>query len=174
MLRILDKNKTPLMGLADYKDLCIESVLELDDKTLSFSIPSVLQIPIVLEGYIETKEDRFVIKEATKGTDGSTKVVAQLDIEGLEGNAFRKFESEEQTIKAALQLAFAGSGWTVGECEITKKRTSRMTNTNAVEILKQAIKTYRAEIKIDSKKQLVHIYKEVGEDRGAYFTSSLN
>ena len=174
MLRILDKNKTPLTGLVNYKDLCIESVLELDDKTLSFSIPSILQVPIVLEGYIETKEDRFVIKEVTKGTDGSVKVVAQLDIEGLEGNAFRKFESEEQTIKAALQLAFAGSGWTVGECEVTKKRTIRMTNTNAVEILKQAIKTYRAEIKIDSKKQLVHIYKEVGEDRGAYFTSSLN
>lgn len=174
MLRILDKNKTPLMGLVDYKDLCVESVLELDDKTLSFSIPSILQVPIVLEGYIETKEDRFVIKEVTKGTDGSTKVVAQLDIEGLEGNAFRKFESEEQTIKAALQLAFAGSGWTVGECEVTKKRTIRMTNTNAVEILKQAIKTYRAEIKIDSKKQLVHIYEEVGEDKGAYFTTDLN
>ena len=158
MIRILDKNKTPLMGLVDYKDLCVESVLELDDKTLSFSVPSVLQIPIVLEGYIETKEDRFVIKEATKGTDGGTKVVAQLDIEGLEGNAFRKFESEEQTIKAALQLAFAGSGWTVGECEITKKRTIRMTNTNVVETLKQAIMTYRAAIKFDCYKQLVDIY----------------
>lgn len=174
MLRILDKNKAPLMGLIDYKDLCVESVLELGDKTLSFSVPSVLQVPVVLEGYVETKEDRYVIKETNKSTDGSVKVVAQLDIEGLEGNAFRKFESEEQTIKAALQLAFAGSGWAIGDCEITKKRTIRMTNTNAVEILKQAIKTYRAEIKIDSKKQLIHVYKEIGEDKGAYFTSDLN
>ena len=46
MLKILDKNKIPLMGLVNYKDLCIEGVLELDDKTLSFSIPSILQIPI--------------------------------------------------------------------------------------------------------------------------------
>ena len=55
MLRILDKNKTPLMGLVDYKDLCVESVFELDDKTLSFSVPSVLHITIVLGGYIETQ-----------------------------------------------------------------------------------------------------------------------
>lgn len=37
MLRILDKNKVPVKGLKKYTDLCIESALELDDRTLSFS-----------------------------------------------------------------------------------------------------------------------------------------
>ena len=35
MLRILDKNKAPIKGLRVYKDLCMERVLELDDKTLT-------------------------------------------------------------------------------------------------------------------------------------------
>ena len=39
MLRILNKDKVPVKGLRVYKDLCIESVLDLDDKTLSFSAP---------------------------------------------------------------------------------------------------------------------------------------
>lgn len=39
MLRILDKNKVPVKGLKKYTDLCIESALELNDRTLSFSAP---------------------------------------------------------------------------------------------------------------------------------------
>lgn len=59
MLRILDKNKVPVKGLKKYTDLCIESALELDDRTLSFSAPyRNIRNAIVNEGYIETKDDR--------------------------------------------------------------------------------------------------------------------
>ena len=34
MLRILDKDKVPVKGLKKYTDLCIESALELDDRSL--------------------------------------------------------------------------------------------------------------------------------------------
>ena len=85
MLRILDKNKAPVKGLRAYKDLCVEKVLELDDKTLSFSAPyRNIRGSLELEGYIETKTDRFVVKEIKKSTDGYANVVAQLDMEGLE------------------------------------------------------------------------------------------
>lgn len=175
MLKILDKDKAPVKGLRVYSDLCIESVLDLDDKTLSFSAPlrNVRGI-IVPECYIETKEDRFVVKEVTRSTDGTVKVTATLDMEDLEGKSFRSFQSTEQTIQAALQLAFAGTGWTIGECTVTKKRTLSMTNVSALDILSQALKTYRAEIKVDSKNKQIRIYEAVGEDKGVYFTSQLN
>lgn len=175
MLRILDKNKVPVKGLRVYSDLCIESVLDLDDKTLSFSAPlrNVRGI-IVPECYIETKEDRFVVKEVTRSTGGKAKVTATLDMEDLEGKSFRSFKSTEQTIQAALQLAFAGTGWTIASSEITKKRTLSMANVPALEILSQALKTYRAEIKVDSKNRQISIYESVGEDKGVYFTSQLN
>lgn len=175
MLRILDKNKVPVKGLRVYSDLCIESVLDLDDKTLSFSAPlRNVRGFIVPEGYIETKEDRYVVKEVTRGTDGTAKITATLDMEALEGKSFRSFKTTEQTIQAALQLAFAGTGWTIAESTITKKRTLSMTNVSAMDILKQALKTYRAEILVDSKNQQIYIYESVGSDKGVYFTSQLN
>ena len=175
MLRILDKNKVPVKGLRKYSDLCSENTIEHDDKTLTFSVPyrNVRGI-VTVEGYIETKEDRFVIKEIEKSSEGTANITAQLDLENLEGKPFRSFRSEEQTIKAALQLAFAGTGWTVGECSISKKRTLSMTNVSALDILEQALKTYRAEIKIDSKKQSIDIYPEIGSDKGVYFSDQLN
>lgn len=161
MLRILDKNKVPVKGLRKYSDLCIENSIELDDKTLTFSVPyRNVRSAIVVEGYIETKEDRFVVKEIEKSSEGTANITAQLDLESLEGKPFRTFRSEEQTIKAALQLAFTGTGWTVGECSVSKKRTLSMANVSALDVLKQALKTYRAEIKIDSKKQSIDIYPE--------------
>ena len=175
MLRILDKDKVPVKGLRVYSDLCVESVLDLDDKTLSFSAPlrNVRGI-IVPESYIETKEDRFVVKEVTRSTEGTVNVTAQLDMETLEGKSFRSFKTTEQTIEAALQLAFAGTGWTIAYSEVTKKRTISMTNVSALDILKQALKTYRAEITVDSKNQQISIYESIGEDKGVYFTSQLN
>ena len=175
MLRILDKNKVPVKGLRKYSDLCIENSIELDDKTLTFSVPyRNVRSAIAVEGYIETKEDRFVVKEIEKSSEGTANITAQLDLESLEGKPFRTFRSEEQTIKAALQLVFAGTGWTVGECSVSKKRTLSMANVSALDVLKQALKTYRAEIKIDSKKQSIDIYPEVGNDKGVYFSDQLN
>lgn len=175
MLRILDKNKVPVKGLRKYSDLCIENSIELDDKTLTFSVPyRNVRLAIVVEGYIETKEDRFVVKEIEKSSEGTANITAQLDLESLEGKSFRTFRSEEQTIKAALQLAFTGTGWTVGECSVSKKRTLSMANVSALDVLKQALKTYRAEIKIDSKKQSIDIYPEIGSDKGVYFSDQLN
>ena len=175
MLKILDRNKVPVKGLKKYTDLCIEGVLELDDRTLSFSAPyRNIRNAIVNEGYIETKDDRFVVKELEKNTDGTATVVAQLDLESLEGKVFREFRSEEQTIRAALQLAFAGTGWTIGVCDVNKKRTISMSNVSALEVLKQALKTYRVEIKVDSKSQIISVYDTIGSDRGSYFVNQLN
>lgn len=176
MLRILDKDKAPIKGLRVYKDYCIESVLDLSNKTLSFSAPwRNLRGAVELEGYIETKTDRYVVKEITKNkSEGTAQIVATLDMESLEGKSFRRFESVEQTIEAALRLAFAGTGWTIGESMVTKKRTIRMSNTSALEVMKQALKTYRAEITVNSKDQVISIYEKIGEDKGAYFTSQLN
>lgn len=104
----------------------------------------------------------------------TAKVVAQLDLESLEGKVFREFRSEEQTIKSALQLAFAGTGWAIGVCEVNKKRTLSMSNVSALDVLKQALKTYRAEIKVNSKFQIISIYNAIGSDKGSYFANQLN
>ena len=56
-----------------------------------------------------------------KSLKGTAEVVAQLDLEDLEGKVFLSFSSVEQSIDKALQLAFVGTGLTVGVCRVKKK-----------------------------------------------------
>ena len=175
LLKILDKNKNAIAGFSNHRELCITSSLDFSDKVLSFEaeIADIKDI-VEAEGYIETPEDRFVTKELEERSDGTVSVIAQLDVEALEGKAIVNFETVEQTIRAALQLAFEGTGWTISESTVTKKRTLRMTHVSALEVLKQALKTYRCEVLIDSKNQSISIYPQIGEYKGTYFKDNLN
>lgn len=175
IIRLLDKNKIPVKGLVNYSDLCVENTIDMNDKTLTFTSPlREVRGLISPECYIETRDDIFVVKEINLSTDGTVQVSAQLDMEELEGKSIHSFKSTEQTIDSALRLAFAGTGWTIEECTVTKKRTLSLTNVSALEVLKQAINTYMCEITIDSKAKTIRIYDKIGEDRGVYFTSQLN
>lgn len=176
MLKIYDRDKVSKGILNDYFDYHIEHTLDLDDRTLYFTalIKDVKEL-VEVEGYIENKEDIFVINEVVESTDGQTvDVVAKLDMEALEGKSFTSFKTTEQTIESALQLAFAGTGWTISSSNITKKRTLSMTNSSALQILSQATKTYRAEIKVNSMAHSIAIYDKVGSNKGVYFSSRLN
>lgn len=62
MLKLISSNG--VFPLTEYKDLVIESVLEYDDRTLSFSVPiDVMPGELMHENYIQTEQDEFVIKE---------------------------------------------------------------------------------------------------------------
>ena len=125
-----------------------------------------------LENYIRTKEDEYVIRQMNLNGD-SYEITAQLNVEELEGTHFDTFATTEQTIVQAMNLAFAGTGWRC-ESSLTKKRTIKKTNASAWEILKQAVKTYRAEPVIDSLNKIVTFVEKRGSDRGVYFSIQLN
>lgn len=173
MLQLYDINKNKIEGLIEYKDLNIESTLSTGDKVLSFLYPTKFCKNIVEEGYIQTKTDEFVIKE--KNNSGIwTTIKAVLNVEDLEGNVFETFDSTEQTIENCLNLALAGTGWTVQVNGVTKKRTVRKTNSSTWDIIQQARKTYRVEIQFDTINKVVKVYEKIGSDKGAYFTEELN
>lgn len=177
-MKILDKEKNPvaIIDQEDREDFCIETELELNDKTLSFTAPySVIRDCVVPEGYIETKDDIYVIKEVKRRSSGAeAQIVAKLNVEELEGKTFVSFASEEQTIRDCLNAAFVGTGWVVGVCGISKRRTIRKTHCTALEIISQCLSTYRCEILIDSKNKIINVYEEIGSDKGVYFTKDLN
>ena len=175
MLQLHDKNKIKIAGLVNYENLCIESVLSTGYKTLSFSYPksSKYYEEIVEEGYIRTKKDEFVIKSRDICED-YTKFECILNLETLEANIFDRFESVEQTITASLNLAIVGTGWTVKDNTLKKKRTVRCTNKNALEIVQEIKKTYRVDIVFNTLKREIEVYEHLGEDKGTYFIDSLN
>lgn len=175
MIRILDKNKVPLCGFDDEFDLCIESTIEFGDRKLTLEADwALLRDYVQPEGYIATKTDRYVIKEIKRNSERECTIIAQLDLEALEGKTFVSFVSVEQTISDCLALAFAGTGWTVSASSVTKRRTIRMANASSLKIFEQALKTYRCEAVIDSINQTITITEQIGQDRGVYFVPDLN
>lgn len=151
----------------------IDSVLSTGDKTLSFLMPGSQLKDVYTEAYISTTNDDFVIKSITPSSNGWYQIRCNLNVEELE-SYLESFESVEKTMKECLDFAFVGTGWHVGVCEVKKKRTIRRTNTTPWKIMQDARKTYRAEIKIDSKLKIVDIYERIGEDKGVYFAEQLN
>lgn len=174
MLQLYDLNKNKISGLTKYKDLKIESTLSTGDKVLSFSYPKILSKGIQEEGYIRTKDDEYVIKQLGKDSDDYITVSCNLNLEELEGKVWDSFSSKEQTVDSAIKLAIAGTGWTVKNNGVTKKRTIRKTGCSALNVIQQCVKTYHCEIKYDSINKIINIYESIGSDKGCYFTDQLN
>ena len=150
------------IGVVECIGLTIESDLSKFDKTLSFSININNADLLELEGYLRTKYDEFVIKEKNY-SDGYYNIVAVLNLEELEGKAFEDFDSTEQTIEKCANTALAGTGWIVNECTVTKKRTVRATFISALDIIKQALKTYLCELQFDTINKKINIYEKIGD-----------
>ncbi|MBO3420201.1 phage tail spike protein [Clostridium perfringens] len=179
MLQLYNKNKKKIAALTECENLCIESILESGDKTLSFyySIFNKFYDEIEEETYIRTKTDEYVVK--AKGGDSNenkTLFTCKLNIEELEGTTFDRFESVEQNLVDALNLAIVGTGWRLNSesCTNRKKRTIRMTNCSSWTIIQTAKKLYDIEFKFDTFNKVIMLFDRIGEDRGVYFTDSLN
>ncbi|WP_224395298.1 phage tail spike protein [Clostridium perfringens] len=153
----------------------MESVLESGDKTLSFYYPKKGKYydEIVEEAYIRTKKDEFVVK-ARELDEDYTKFECSLNLEELEGNIFDRFESVEQTITSALNLAVVGAGWTVKDNTLKKRRTVRCTNKSSLEIVREIKNVYRVDIVFNTLGKQIEVYEHLGEDKGTYFIDSLN
>lgn len=174
-LQLYDKNHNKIAGLAVAKAATVESVLSTGDGTLSFLYPLKEAVQLVNESYIRTKTDEYVIKEVQPdSSDLWCSVKATLNVEDLEGICWPRFESVEQTIDDCLKLAIAGTGWTIGSCAVTRRRTIRKTECSGWDIIQQARKTYRCEIWFDTIEKKIHIAEKRGQDKGMYFTDTLN
>lgn len=176
-MQIFNDKKQRVGILKGFKDRKIVKTLNSGDRELSFKYPSDGEKVDQLkeEYYIRTKDDEYVIRKKKTGVQFN-EYTAQLNVEELEGAVFPYgFESKEQTIRACLEFAFEGTGWKVGVCQITKKRTiNKDEETNAWDVLQDCLSTYRVECKIRSIEKTIDIYEQIGADRGRYFIEGLN
>ena len=176
-MQIFNDKKKRIGTLSGFKDREIITTLDSGDKELSFTYPAAGALVDLLkeEYYIRTKTDEYVIKAVEKG-EQFNKYTAVLNVEELEGAAFPYgFESDEQTIKACLEFAFKGTGWHVGTCTVTKKRTiDEQECVTAWDVLQKCLTTYRCECIVHSLTKTVDIYDRIGSDKGCYFMEGLN
>ncbi|WP_143314186.1 phage tail spike protein [Clostridium sp. HBUAS56017] len=168
-----EKVKIGLLDIDKADDLRLEKSKNGDMKLIfRYPIKNTLE-ELELEGYLKTKEQEYVIQQRNKRKK-YYEIYAYLNLEELEGKPWDRFETVEQTIKDSLTLAIAGTGYVIGSCDVTKKRTIRLTNTSSLDIINEAIKTYRCFIEYDTINKKINIYENIGSDKGVYFHNELN
>lgn len=176
-MQIYNDVKKRVGVLEGFLNRSVTKTLSTGDRELSFEYPANGDKVSLLkeEYYIRTKTDEYVIKAVEK-MGKVNRYTAALNVEELEGEGFPYgFASKEQTIRACLEFAFEGTGWKIGTCTITKRRTIDIEDsTTAWGVLQQVLKTYRGECAINSLEKRIDIYEQIGQDRGCYFMEGLN
>ena len=173
MLKLFDKEHNAIGHITRYKDCRIESDVSTGDKTLYFTYIAKNQ-PLENEMYVQTEDDEYVIKEAPADSSGFPRIVAVLNLEGLQAKAWQTFSVTDATVDEAARTALAGSGWTVGYCDVTKHRNAGMMHVNTVGVIQNLCKAFMCEPVYDTRGKTVSFYQKRGVDKGVYFLSGLN
>lgn len=173
MLKIFDQHKNPLGYIRKYIDLKIESDLSTGDKSLSFTYLAKKGLDIRNEFYVETKEDRYVVKEVGISSDDFPTFVCRLDLEDLEAEMLETFSAVDVTLTDAANLALAGTGWRV-DTDITKKRSVGAMKVTPLSALGKIKDAWMCEMRFDTKNKVVYFREQFGEDKGVFFTKGLN
>ncbi|WP_026883065.1 phage tail spike protein [Clostridium akagii] len=175
MLIFYDKNHNKIAGLTNYREYNVEREFNSED-TLSFQYPSndVYQDLIQEECYIRTRENEYIVKEVNYNDDDWVDYVCKINIENIKGQNVDHFEIKTESCFDAVNLALAGTGWTVGSCDVSKIRPVSKSTCTAYDVLQEIQSSYDCEMSYDSINKKVYVYNEMGEDKGAYFAEQLN
>lgn len=175
MLLLYSVNHEKINGLVNYKDLKLEREINKID-TLSFLYPiSDANHSFILEEcYIRTKDNEYIVKEVNYSNENYDQYVCKLNIEDISGKDVSHFETVEQDCPSSVNLALAGTGWTIGSCDVNKKRTVRKNNCTTYDVLQEIQSAYNCEMSFDAINKKIYIYEEMGSDKGAYFSDQLN
>lgn len=175
MLRLFDRNHVGQGILNNCSNTVIETTLKTGQKTIQFKVASTnpLVDKIQEEGYLQTSDYEFVIKEFNKQNNDFYEVAAKANVELLEGAPIESFVSETQNVgdTVALVLAYT-SQWTyINHSTEQKRRTVRRVNGTVMEVLNIIKGVYGVELEFDTLNKIIHIWDERGVDRGVFFTN---
>lgn len=175
LLELYDLNHTRIAGLKNHKDATVESELSTGDKTLSFLWHTSNQEEIPEEFYIRTDKDEFVVKENAKGSKGYRKITAKLNLEDIEGRAWREFIIQDVTAKEAADYALTDTGWScVSTVPTDRRRNISMKKVSSYQVLEKIMEAFTCEAEYDTCRKIVYLKERIGEDKGVYFIDGLN
>lgn len=173
MLKLYDKDHNAIGHLVKYKDCKKESDITTGDATLSFTYLAKHH-SLENEMYIRTREDEYVIKEVSESSDGFPQIVAALNLEELEAKPWQEFSVVNATIEEAARVALAGTGWTIGTCDVTKQRNAGMVQLTSLGVIQNLCTAFMCEPVFDTIGKQVSFYEKRGEDKGVYLMAGLN
>lgn len=176
MLILLDKNKVKVAALTQLKDYSIKEKINIQEAlTFSLSLSDDNNKLIEEECYIETEEQRYIIKSIKKQAT-LIRYECKQDLEELKSKLhLNGFNSVTLTVGETIRLAIAGTGWSVEDTEApTRKRSLKLDATNSFEIIQKAIKKFNCEVRFNTKDKKVMVKEKFGSNKGVYFSEQLN
>ena len=174
MLRLYNKEHKAIGVLTNLKDYKIEYLLSGEDLTeFSLSICDENIHLVEEEGYVRNKNNEYVIK-AIDPTQEFKRYSCTVNIEDIKGKSIASFDTSNNNITDTIRLAIAGTGWVLADNNISKRRTVRLKNTNALEVLREIRKVFRVDFRYDAINKIIHVYEQFGSDKGVYFSDELN
>lgn len=170
MLNVYNQLKEKVFATEEYNDANI--VFEINKlQVLSFEIPKWHLKYFELEGYIETKEQNFVIKEIAERSD-CYEITCFQDIE-----VFQTFHKQKTYATKSVDFMLNDllpSGWQLINKADARKRTVTGNDIDGYELIQKIVKTFEVEIIFDNKKKTLTVGNELMQDIGTYFTKELN
>lgn len=170
MLNVYNQLKEKVFATEEYNDANV--VFEINKlQVLSFEIPKWHLKYFELEGYIETKEQFFVIKEIAERSD-CYEVTCFQDVE-----VFQIFHKQKTYATKSVDFMLNDllpSGWQLINKADARKRTVTGNDIDGYELIQKIVKTFEVEIIFDNKKKTLTVGNELMQDIGTYFTKELN
>ncbi len=177
---MLDASGAPAAVLEDAYDITVCGEINGED-TLQFSLPfaDAKRAYIVNEARIQIVDDIYRIRSVTdeKNSDGksTTTVYAEAEFYDLGFSVYRPVkEFISETAKTEMAYALDGTGWYVGDVEVSTKRSWTSEKTNALAILRAIADIHGGDLVFDCPRRLVHLYTQYGSDSGAVFAYNKN
>lgn len=170
MLNIYNQAKEKVFATEEYNNANV--VFEINKlQILSFEIPKWHLKYFELEGYIETKEQFFVIKEIAERSD-CYELTCFQDVE-----VFQTFHKQKTYATKTVDFMLNDllpSGWQLINKADNRKRTVTGNDIDGYELIQKIVKTFEVEIVFDNKKKTLTVGNELMQDLGTYFTKELN
>lgn len=170
MLNVYNQLKEKVFATEEYNNANV--IFEINKlQVLSFEIPKWHLKYFELEGYIETKEQNFVIKEIAERSD-CYEITCFQDIE-----VFQIFHKQKTYATKSVDFMLNDllpSGWQLINKADARKRTVTGNDIDGYELIQKIVKTFEVEIVFDNKKKTLTVGNELMQDVGTYFTKELN
>lgn len=170
MLNVYNQLKEKVFATEEYNNANV--IFEINKlQVLSFEIPKWHLKYFELEGYIETKEQNFVIKEIAERSD-CYEITCFQDVE-----VFQIFHKQKTYATKSVDFMLNDllpNGWQLINKADARKRTVTGNDIDGYELIQKIVKTFEVEIIFDNKKKTLTVGNELMQDVGTYFTKELN
>lgn len=180
---ILDEDRKVLAVLENARDTIISEEIN-GEHTLTFTLPfndSKRQY-IRNERYVRVVDREYVIRRVNiiRPESGSISVEVYCEATWYELKYSEPMtgvtEWVNETPRTVMQAILAGTGWSLGEVEITTRRDFSVDEqlTNRLSALWEVPEIWGGELEFDTDKRIIHLRKQIGGDPGVAILTGKN